>query len=1004
MSVEEAKQVTTSFKKERFIPPPRKISDVLALLNQELPDSSVITLRLATVKAIPPEKANNYELSQFYLQKGLAAQDLGMEPVEEFRTAMSYAGKGADWEIYKELSAAEFRFGNARRAIGLLEEARRKFPQKNVDQILVKQYAKTGQMGLAEKAFQNAINKVNRMQGAGKRNIPPDKAAWAKRIVEASTAEFLELNGEHQKAEAYRRSSLQISTDLGRIRPVISDNLDLAQNLLKQNRAVESEVFSRKALTLSLRNFGKKYDLTTNSLQTIAAALSEQGRYEEAEQLERVAIEIRLEAGERDGTYQLIKYRRNLVRTLLAQEKWAEALQVASQTKKQAQGTLFHDKLFVWSPGYPFALLANEKYEEALHHLQLSLKVTAELTDRGNRLKMLGLLAVAEAKLGNIQSAIDHFEQARPWLVKIRENGDQGRVNQLIHRMISEHYIELLSSIAGTSLEKENNLNALMESFIIADISRSQTVQADLIKSGSRAAIRDPELKELARKEQDSQKQLEGLQAILAEMLSSPTNQQIATAINETKMKIELLEKAQLSLQEEIIRRFPEYAELSQPRPASVDDVKANLKVGETLIAFYLAERKSYVWSIPKQGDNVFLSIPLGINTVKSSVYKLREALDFSARTFGDIPKFDLNTAYSLYRELLKPLEHTWQSGGHLIFLKHGALNQLPLAVLVTESFTLPAESAALFSNYRSVPWLIKQVAITSSPSAMVFISQRSIPADSSFKTTFGGFGDPVFNGNQSKEETEIVNVASMKPISVEGRLLKKRGLRLTRKSQLDDKSLNSTNLEMLQRLPDSSEEVLSVAQALGADRERDVFIRYDATESNIKTLDLSDKKVLLFATHALIQGDLDGLTQPAIALSSPGVVGGEEDGLLTMEEIMGLRLNADWVVLSACNSAAGSGEGAEAISGLGRAFFYAGTRALLVSHWSVETNSAKTLTTGLFKFQADNPDSTRAKALQKSQLNLIDQEGLKDEATGKIIANYAHPVFWAPFTLVGDG
>src|SRR6185295_2886381 len=118
-------------------------------------------------------------------------------------------------------------------------------------------------------------------------------------------------------------------------------------------------------------------------------------------------------------------------------------------------------------------------------------------------------------------------------------------------------------------------------------------------------------------------------------------------------------------------------------------------------------------------------------------------------------------------------------------------------------------------------------------------------------------------------------------------------------------------------------------------------------------------------ATHGLVPGDLNGLTQPALALSSPDVVGGTDDGLLTMEEILALKLDADWVVLSACNTAAGEGAGAEAVSGLGRAFFYAGARALLVTYWPVETTSARGLSTTLFKRQSESRELSRAGALR---------------------------------------
>jgi CHAT domain-containing protein len=114
-------------------------------------------------------------------------------------------------------------------------------------------------------------------------------------------------------------------------------------------------------------------------------------------------------------------------------------------------------------------------------------------------------------------------------------------------------------------------------------------------------------------------------------------------------------------------------------------------------------------------------------------------------------------------------------------------------------------------------------------------------------------------------------------------------------------------------------------------------------------------------------------------------------------------RIDADWVVLSACNTAGGSGAGAEAISGLGRAFFYAGARALLVSSWPVETTSARLLTTDTLQRSAANPKAGRAAALRAAMLNLIDGPGYADEQ-GRVLFSYAHPIFWAPFTLVGDG
>jgi CHAT domain-containing protein len=108
-------------------------------------------------------------------------------------------------------------------------------------------------------------------------------------------------------------------------------------------------------------------------------------------------------------------------------------------------------------------------------------------------------------------------------------------------------------------------------------------------------------------------------------------------------------------------------------------------------------------------------------------------------------------------------------------------------------------------------------------------------------------------------------------------------------------------------------------------------------------------------------------------------------------------------VVLSACNTAAGNGAGSEAVSGLGKAFFFAGARTLLVSNWPVETVSAMRLTTKLFEYQAANPGVTRAGALRATMLDLMDH-AVPTDALGTAGFTYAHPMFWAPFSLVGDG
>jgi CHAT domain-containing protein len=156
-----------------------------------------------------------------------------------------------------------------------------------------------------------------------------------------------------------------------------------------------------------------------------------------------------------------------------------------------------------------------------------------------------------------------------------------------------------------------------------------------------------------------------------------------------------------------------------------------------------------------------------------------------------------------------------------------------------------------------------------------------------------------------------------------------------------------------------------------------------------VKTTALTAYRILQFATHGLVAGDLSGLTEPALVLTPPDVATEADDGLLTASEIAALKVNADWVVLSACNTAAGDGQGAEALSGLARAFFYAGARALLVSHWPVYSQAATELTTKTFAALAAAPDIGRAEAFRRSMLTLI--------AEGR------PPGYWAPFIIVGE-
>ena len=183
----------------------------------------------------------------------------------------------------------------------------------------------------------------------------------------------------------------------------------------------------------------------------------------------------------------------------------------------------------------------------------------------------------------------------------------------------------------------------------------------------------------------------------------------------------------------------------------------------------------------------------------------------------------------------------------------------------------------------------------------------------------------------------------------------------------------------------------------LKADLQKDAFFGKAASRDSVLQANASGelalRRVIVFATHGLVPGDLPNLRQPALAMAANGAVDAQPlSPLLTLEDVLSLKLNADWVVLSACNTAAAQGQAEEALSGLARGFFYAGSRSLLVTHWSVESESASLITTHTFAHQMAHLQARRADSLRAAMLAVMAQRP------------YAHPAYWAPYALVGEG
>jgi CHAT domain-containing protein len=706
--------------------------------------------------------------------------------------------------------------------------------------------------------------------------------------------------------------------------------------------------------------------------------------------------------------------RLTLVKTYLPRRQWNEAgRELIALRAGLGENRAIVDRDLALDADVPLTLLKAGQPSEAVEAAASSHRylVTTRGATHPDTVLMHAVRGLALGATGRQAEALQSLREALPTLLAA-EHQQGGNVPTGLGAgwrlpVILEAYVDLLAQVAGTPVERQAGLAAASEAFRVADLARAGSVQRALTANAARAASKDPDLAELVRQEQDAQEQLLALLGALADTtLARPADGQDrkkaeaerAERLRDLKRQIEDLTRARSSLRSEIKRRFPTYESLVNPQPVSVEDTRAALRPGEALVAVLSGDERTYVWAISHQGPVAFTAARIGRRELEGAIARLRTGVVPTGGTADDLPVFDVTGAHALYRALLEPVASAWTGVRLLIVVPHGPLGALPFSALVTAAppDTIGA-GAANFAAYRRVAWLVRGHAVTTAPSVASLVSLRRLPPGNPARQPFIGFGDPVFSARRPAEsgraQTDAVTRGlerfSVRSIGIQG---------------AGGVGSLAEQLAALAPLPETADELRAIATSLGADVSRDVLLGRDANEERVKQADLANRRVVAFATHALVTGEIDGLDEPALALSVPAVAGVQGDGLLTLGEILRLRMDADWVVLSACNTAAGVGESGEAASGLGRAFFYAGTRALLVTHWAVESTSTALLTTRIFSAQQQDPSLTRAEALRQAQLSLIDEGRLSAARSGQPGPSLAHPLFWAPFALVGDG
>jgi CHAT domain-containing protein len=1016
MSLKEAKQVSVSMSTKAFVPPPRRANDILAVLNQPGQfDESITAAIKAKADALPPQTDNPKKLAQFYWDRGVNARELGryQQQLEDLGLALSYAerAKGLHKKFHMRIlfdaGVAEAVAGNLQRAIDLLKASIQKQPWPSNYYVLAWTYFETGDFKAGEKATQDGLKLTDEYFI----NASGDRGRAALLINKGRlNANLLYYKGLYAEAEPLRRSYLNKMRQsfFRKEYPwvYLAHRVKLAKNLALQGRLVEAELEAREALQEALGHGGKNSGSTGEIINMLGDILLLQGRTAEAEQVIHAGIRICKESGLPEDSQLMGDVKMLLCKVSVARHNYAGAAAQFDQIRSgMKENQYYFDKNIGRSPDAIISLIKTGRVDQAMPLVSAAFTTYRENLGKNNyrTAEMLALRGMAHTAQTNTAQALADFTESLPMLFKDTAGAANDYMKKQHLKIIAEAYLDLLEDIYTGGQEKKHNLDIAFESFRLVEQIRGSRVQKAMGDSGARAAATDPELADLVRKAQDAKRQIDAMQGTLTSVLAAPLDQQNPTAMQELKTSIDALKRARMALLDEIKERFPKYADFTDPQPVSFAKVQQHLLPNEAFVSIYPTADQTYVWAIPKSGNVAFTVVGLGDQELRKTVSRLRQALDPGPIRFGDIPDFDMASSYALYRQLLLPVAAGWKDAQDLIVVVSGPLGTIPLSILPTAPVELGPEIGLLFERYKEVPWLIRNVSITRTPSATAFVTLRTIPEGPPGRKAFAGFGDPLFNLEQlaqAEKETSENKIF----LATRGGRMYVRGIRITAKGALDQTDISSVDIGMLNRLPDTREEILSIAGATGANPHTDTFLGKQAAERRVKTMNLADRRVIAFATHALIPGDLDGLHQPAIALSAPIVTNDNDDGLLTMEEILKLRLNADWVVLSACNTGAAQGAGAEALSGLGQAFFYAGSRAMLVTMWPVETTSAKKLTTGLFELQKANASLTRSRALQQSILKLIDDPGLQDQASGKIVASYAHPMLWAPFIIVGEG
>ena len=433
----------------------------------------------------------------------------------------------------------------------------------------------------------------------------------------------------------------------------------------------------------------------------------------------------------------------------------------------------------------------------------------------------------------------------------------------------------------------------------------------------------------------------------------------ISTFQNETE--------AELGQYYDVLQRFaPAAYAMTVPYSIPLRDFQKQLAADEAVVASVLGTGESYVFAI-RNNSLTFARANSGRSEFSDAVATLRGSV--AASGGGDslsVPPYQAGVAHALYAETIGKVVAGLRGADHVYWYGDGVLGSVPPAILVSKAPARPTLST--LAEFNATSFLVDDYSLSSIPDLFLGKTDYLEPERTDAPpTTFAGFGAPLLSSDELAQDTLSSSFELAGGVDVQ-------------------------DLRSLAKLPAAKTEIESLSDVFD---NAQTWLGEDASEERLRDTGLANFDVIAFATHGFTRSDISGQIYPSLLMSPPeSATTTANDGLLTTLEIGRLELDADLVLLSACNTATSDGRpDAEAFSGLAQAFLVAGARSLLVSHWPVASGAASELSVQTVQ-NWKGGESLRG-SLQSSI------QTLRANATSDL---EAHPFFWGPFVLANDG